>query len=79
MDRLQELCRSYLLSMKKVADKFGLGRKCFCFYIYIARVPKRRIKGYCYMANSENVVFNMKHNIDKFRFFGYMDIDNEDY
>lgn len=56
----------------------GLGRKCFCFYIYIARVPKRRIKGYCYMTNSENVVFNMKHNIDKFRFFGYMDIDNED-
>ena len=30
------------------------------------------------MANSENVVFNMKHNFDKFRFLGYMDIDNED-
>lgn len=26
MDRLQEICRSYLLSMKKVADKFGLGK-----------------------------------------------------
>lgn len=30
------------------------------------------------MTNSENVVFNMTHNIDKFRFFGYVSIDKED-
>jgi hypothetical protein len=37
-----------------------------------------RLKGYCYVTKSEGVVFNMKYNCDKFRFFGYVSIDNED-
>ena len=56
----------------------GLGKKCFCFNIYLAKVPKKRISGYCYFTKSSNVVFNAKHNLDKFRFFGFVSIDKED-
>ena len=56
----------------------GLGRKCFCFNIYLAKVPKKRIKGYWYVTQSSTVVFHQKHNCDKFRFFGYVSIDNGD-
>lgn len=56
----------------------GLGRKCFCFNIYLAKVPKKRIKWYWYITQSSTVVFHQKHNCDKFRFFGYITIDNED-
>lgn len=56
----------------------GFGKMCLCFNIYIAKVPKRRLKGYCYITTSESVVFNMKNNNDKFRFFGFASIDKED-
>lgn len=56
----------------------GFGKRCLCFNVYIAKVPKRRIKGYCYLTSSGGVVFNMKHNCDKFRFFGYVSIDKKD-
>lgn len=56
----------------------GLGKRCLCFNVYIAKVPKRRLKVYCYITSSERVVFNMKHNSEKFRFFGYVSVDKED-
>ena len=56
----------------------GFGKRCLCFNIYLAKIPKRRIKGYCYLTSAEGVVFNMKYNCDKFRFFGYVSIDKED-
>lgn len=57
----------------------GFGRRCFCFYVYLARVPRRRLKGYCFITPSENVVFHLIHNSGgKFRFFGYVSIDEED-
>lgn len=57
----------------------GLGCRCFVWCIYLARVPRRRLKGYCYMTTSENVVFHMKHNSGgKFRFLGYTSIDEDD-
>ena len=56
----------------------GFGKKCLCWRIYLAKVPKRRLKGYCYITDSSNVVWNMLHNSDKFRFFGYVSIDSKD-
>lgn len=56
----------------------GFGKRCLCFNIYLAKIPKRRIKGYCYLTSSEGAVFNMKYNCDKFRFLGYVSIDKED-
>ena len=56
----------------------GFGKRCLCFNIYLAKIPKRRIKGYCYLTSSEGVVFNMKYNCDKFRFFGFVSIDKKD-
>ena len=53
----------------------GFGRRCLCFNVYLARVPRRRLKGYCYITPSENVVF---YSGEKFRFFGYVSIDEED-
>lgn len=57
----------------------GFGKRCLCFSVYLAKVPKRRLKGYCYVTKSEGVVFNMKYNSgDKFRFFGFVSIDKKD-
>ena len=56
----------------------GFGKRCLCFNIYLTKIPTRRIKGYCYLTSSEGVVFNMKYNCDKFRFFGYVSIDKKD-
>lgn len=56
----------------------GFGKKCLCFRIYLAKVPKKRLKCYCYLAKSEDVVFNMKYNSGKFRFFGFVSIDKKD-
>lgn len=56
----------------------GFGKRCLCFRIYLAKVPNRRLKGYCYITTSEGVVFNMRYNCDKFRFFGYVSIDKKD-
>lgn len=52
----------------------GFGKRCLCFYVYWAK----GIKGYCYVTSSEGVVFNMKYNCDKFRFFGFVSIDKKD-
>lgn len=46
MDRLQELCRSYLLSMKKVADKFGLGK-------WVQEAIDSNMRGECEATESE--------------------------
>lgn len=56
----------------------GLGRRCFVWNIYIAKVPRRRLKGFCFMIDASHIVFHMKNNCDKFRFFGYVSIDKED-
>lgn len=56
----------------------GFGKRCFVWCVYIAKVPKRRLKGFCYKIESSNVVFHMKANSDKFRFFGYASIGKED-
>lgn len=56
----------------------GLGKRCFVWNIYLAKVPKRRLKWYCYMTDASKVVFNMKHNSDKFRFFGFVSIGKKD-
>lgn len=56
----------------------GFGKRCLCFSVYLAKVPNRRLKGYCYVTKSESVVFNMKHNCDKFRFFGFASIEKKD-
>ncbi len=56
----------------------GFGKRCFVWGIYLAKVPKRRLKWYCYTIESNRVVFHMKANSDKFRFFGYASIDKED-
>ena len=56
----------------------GFGKRCLCFSVYLAKVPKRRLKGYCYVTKSDGVVFNMKYNSDKFRFFGFVSIDEKD-
>lgn len=56
----------------------GLGRKCFVWNIYMAKVPRRRLKGFCFMVDASHVAWNMKYNSDKFRFFGYVSIDKED-
>ena len=57
----------------------GLGRKCFVWNIYMAKVPRRRLKGFCFMIDASRVVFNMKYNSGgKFQFFGYVAIDEED-
>lgn len=56
----------------------GFGKMCLCFRIYLAKVPKRRIKGHCYITSSESVVLNIKYNCDKFRLFGFASIDEKD-
>lgn len=57
----------------------AFGRKCFVWNIYMAKVPRRRLKGYWFVADSSRIVFNMKYNSGgKFRFFGYVSIDEDD-
>lgn len=57
----------------------GIGRRCICFNIYLARAPRRRLKGYWYITTPDHVVFHLKYNSGgKFRFFGYVSIDEED-
>lgn len=57
----------------------GIGRRCICFNVYLARVPRRRLKGWCYITTPDHVVFHLKHNSGgKFRFFGYVSIDEKD-
>lgn len=55
----------------------AFGRWCFCFKIYLAKVPKRRLKCYYYATIAKGVVFTTKYNCDKFRFFGYISIDTK--
>lgn len=55
----------------------GFGKKCFCWNIYLAK-SKRRLKGYCYITDSSNVVCNMLRNSEKFHFFGCASIDSKD-
>ena len=57
----------------------GIGRRCVCFKVYLARVPRRRLKGWFYTTPSDHVVFHLKYNSGgKFRFFGYVSIDEDD-
>lgn len=56
----------------------GLGRRCFVWNIYMAKVPRRRLKGFCFMVHASRIVYHMKCNCDKFRFFGYVSIDEKD-
>lgn len=57
----------------------GFGRRCFVWNIYMAKVPRRRLKGFCFIIDASRVVFNMKYNSGgKFRFFGYVSIDKKD-
>ena len=56
----------------------GFGKQCFVCSIYLAKVPKKRLKLCYYMTDASKVVFQMKHNCDKFRFFGYVSIDKKD-
>ena len=57
----------------------GLGRRCFVWDIYMEKVPRRRLKGFCFMIDARKIVSHMKHNSGgKFRFFGYVSIDEED-
>lgn len=56
----------------------GFGRKCFVWNIYTTKVPRRRLKGFCFMTDASHIVFNMKYNSDKFRFFGFVSIDKKD-
>ena len=57
----------------------GLGRRCLVWNIYMAKVPRRRLRGFYFMEDSSRIVFHMKYNSGgKFRFFGYVSIDEED-
>ena len=57
----------------------GLGRRCLVWGIYMAKVPRRRMKGFWFMADAGHIVFHMKYNSGgKFRFFGYVSIDEND-
>ena len=57
----------------------GLGRKCFVWNIYMAKVPRRRLKAFCFSIDASRIVFHMKCNSGgKFRFFGYVSIDEDD-
>lgn len=56
----------------------GFGQRCLCFHIYLAKVPRRRLKGYWFILSAKEVIFHMKANSDKFRFFGYVSIDQDD-
>lgn len=57
----------------------GLGRRCFVWNIYMAKVPRRRLKGFCFMIDASQIVFHMKYNSGgKFRLFGYVSIDEKD-
>jgi hypothetical protein len=45
----------------------------------MAKVPRRRLRGFCFMEDASRIVFHMKYNSGgKFRFFGYVSIDEED-
>ena len=57
----------------------GFGKKCLCFNIYMAKVPKRRLKGYWYIINAKDVVWHSIHNYDKLFVIGYMSIDKKDF
>ena len=57
----------------------GFGKKCLCLCVYIAKVPKKRLKWRYYISSSKDVVWNMKHNCDKVRFFGYVSGNKEDF
>lgn len=56
----------------------GLGKRCFVWCVYIAKVPNRRLKWSSFMTDARNVVSHMKHNSVKFRFFGFVSIDEKD-
>ena len=57
----------------------GLGRRCLVWNIYMTKVPRRRLRGFCFMEDSSRIVFHMKYNSGgKFRFFGYVSIDEDD-
>lgn len=73
MTRLYGFTKTYVTKWT-----IGFGKRCLCFHIYMAKVPRKRLKGFCYKIESSNVVFHMKANSDKFRFFGYVSIDKED-
>lgn len=46
MDRLQELCRSYLARTKSIADKFGLGK-------WVQETIDSNMRGECEATESE--------------------------
>ena len=46
MDRLQELCRSYLAQVKHIADKFGLGK-------WVQETIDSNMRGECEATESE--------------------------
>ena len=57
----------------------GFGRRCFVWNIYMAKVPRKRLRGFCFTEDASHIVFHMKYNSrGKFRFFGYVSIDKED-
>lgn len=57
---------------------FGFGKRCLCFYVCLAKVPKKRLKWYYYISPSKDVVWNMKYNCNNFRFLGFASIDKKD-
>lgn len=57
----------------------GFGKWCLVWGIYVAKVPKRRLRWMCYTTKSYNVVYHIKLNNDRFRFFGYISIDKENF
>ena len=56
----------------------GFGKRCLCFYVCLAKVPKKRLKWYYYISPSKDVVWNMKYNCNNFRFLGFAFIDKKD-
>lgn len=56
----------------------GFGRKCLCFSIYMAKVPRKRLKGYWYITDAKNVVWQSIHNYNKLFVIGYISVDKND-
>jgi hypothetical protein len=59
----------------------AFGSRCFVWYFYMVKVPHRRKKVFLfrYMADAGYIVHHLKYNSGgKFRFFGYVSIDEDD-
>ena len=57
----------------------AFGSRCFVWYIYMIKVPCRRLNVFWYMADAGYIVHHLKYNSGgKFRFFGYVNIAEDD-